>query len=116
MKTTPKQPGGRPSLYRAEFGEQMIAAMADGLSAEAAGASIGISVRALHEWQQKHEEFPCARRSIQSSSRSQSTDDPRSSQEPKPNLLTLAHPVGLRPPYTASVKRLSHLDCRAFSR
>ena len=60
MKTLPKHPGGRPSLYRAEFGEQMIAAMADGLSAEAAGASIGISVRALHEWQQKHEEFQSA--------------------------------------------------------
>ena len=59
---------------------------------------------------------PFKRRSIQSSSRSRSTDDPRSSQEPKPNLLTLAPPVGLRPPYAASVKRLSHLDCRAFSR
>lgn len=56
----PKHPGGRPSLYRREHGDKMIAAMETGLSAEAAAASLGISNRALHEWQQKHEEFRIA--------------------------------------------------------
>mgnify|MGYP000042871233 CR=1 FL=1 len=53
----PKNPGGRPTNYRPEHGDLMITAMADGLSAEAAAASIGISARALYEWQQSHAEF-----------------------------------------------------------
>jgi hypothetical protein len=56
----PKHPGGRPTNYRPEHCIQMIEAMATGLSAEAAAASIGISNRALHEWQQRHEEFRSA--------------------------------------------------------
>ena len=56
----PKHAGGRPTNYRPEHGEQMIAAMSTGLSSEAAAASIGFSNRALHEWQQKHEEFRSA--------------------------------------------------------
>ena len=57
MKTARKHPGGRPTLYRPEFGEQMIGAMSDGLSAEAAAASVGISARCLYQWQHDHEEF-----------------------------------------------------------
>ena len=57
MKTTSKHPGGRPTLYRQEFGAQMIEAMGEGLSAEAAAASIGISARCLYQWQHDHEEF-----------------------------------------------------------
>ena len=59
---------------------------------------------------------PFTRISIQSSSRSRSTDGPRSPRESRPSLLTLAPPVGLRPPCAASVRRLSHLDRRPFSR
>ena len=58
---------------------------------------------------------PFTRRSIQSSSRSRSTDGPRSSRKHRPSRLTLAPPVGLRSPCAASVRRLSHLDCRTFS-
>lgn len=56
----PKHAGGRPTSYRPYHGDQMITAMAKGLSAEAAAASIGISNRALHEWQKKHGEFRSA--------------------------------------------------------
>ncbi len=37
----PKHPGGRPTLIRQEFGEQMIYAMGEGVPALAAAASIG---------------------------------------------------------------------------
>jgi hypothetical protein len=52
-----KHPGGRPTIYRPELGQQLISAMAGGLSAEAAAARIGISARSLYEWQQRHPEF-----------------------------------------------------------
>lgn len=55
-----KHPIGRPSNYRPEHCDRIIEAMSTGLSAEAAAASIGISNRALHEWQQKHEAFRSA--------------------------------------------------------
>jgi hypothetical protein len=52
-----KHPGGRPTIYRPELGQQLIVAMAGGLSAEAAAAKIGISARSLFEWQKLHPEF-----------------------------------------------------------
>jgi len=55
--TKPRHPGGRPTLYRPEFGEKIADAMATGLSAEAAAASVGISARSLYEWQSKHDGF-----------------------------------------------------------
>jgi len=48
---------GRPTSYRAEHCIQMIEAMATGLSAEAAAASIGINIRCLYQWQIDHEDF-----------------------------------------------------------
>ena len=59
---------------------------------------------------------PFTRISIQSPSRSRSTDAPRSPRETRPSPLPLAPPVGLRPPCDASGRGLSHLGCRAFSR
>ncbi len=52
-----KHPGGRPTLYRRECCDQIIEAMATGLSAEAAAARIGISARSLFYWQRQHPEF-----------------------------------------------------------
>jgi hypothetical protein len=52
-----KHPGGRPTIYRPELGQQLIQAMAGGLSAEAAAAKIGISARSLFEWQKLQPEF-----------------------------------------------------------
>ena len=44
---TAKRPVGRPTAYRPEMCEQLIEAMATGLSAEAAAAKIGISARCV---------------------------------------------------------------------
>ena len=52
-----KHPGGRPTIYRPELGQQLMQAMAGGLSAEAAAARIGISARSMFEWQKVHPEF-----------------------------------------------------------
>ena len=55
--TATKHPGGRPTIYRPELGQQLMQAMAGGLSAEAAAARIGISARSMFEWQKVHPEF-----------------------------------------------------------
>jgi len=60
MRTTttkPKHPGGRPSSYRPEIGQQIADAMATGLSLEAAAASCGLGPRTAFTWQGQHEEF-----------------------------------------------------------
>ena len=54
---TPKRPVGRPTAYRPEMCEQMVEAMAGGLSAEAAAAKVGIGARTLFTWQQQHPQF-----------------------------------------------------------
>lgn len=48
---------GRPPAYRPEMCVLMEDAMATGLSAEAAAASIGIGARTLYDWQRKYEDF-----------------------------------------------------------
>ena len=55
--TKPKHPGGRPSSYRPEIGQEIADAMAMGLSVEAAAAKVGISARSLFNWQQEHPDF-----------------------------------------------------------
>jgi len=55
--TATKHPGGRPSTYRPELGQELIEAMAGGLSAEAAAAKVGIGARTVFKWQQQHPEF-----------------------------------------------------------
>ena len=57
MTKREKHPGGRPTLYRREYCDQIVDAMATGLSAEAAAARIGISARSLFNWQRQHPEF-----------------------------------------------------------
>ena len=52
-----ERPIGRPTLYRPELCDQIIAAMGEGLSVEAAAAKVGISVRSLYYWQEEHPEF-----------------------------------------------------------
>jgi transposase len=52
-----KHPGGRPTLYRREMCDRLVKAMADGLTAEAAAAKIGISARSLFNWQKQRPEF-----------------------------------------------------------
>jgi hypothetical protein len=52
-----KHAGGRPTLYRREMCDRLVEAMAEGLTAEAAAARIGISARSLFYWQQQHPEF-----------------------------------------------------------
>jgi hypothetical protein len=52
-----KRSVGRPSSYRRAFCDEVIEAMAGGLSAEAAAAKIGISARSLFYWQRQHPEF-----------------------------------------------------------
>jgi hypothetical protein len=53
----PKHPGGRPSSYRPEIGQEIADAMAGGLSLEAAAASCGVGPRTAFTWQGQHEEF-----------------------------------------------------------
>ena len=48
---------GRPSRYSREIGDKLVAAMSEGLSLEAAAASIGVSPRVVFDWQQRHPEF-----------------------------------------------------------
>ena len=55
--TNSNHPGGRPTNYRPEMGDQIADAMATGLSAEAAAAKVGISARSLFNWQQEHPDF-----------------------------------------------------------
>jgi hypothetical protein len=57
LMTKPKHAGGRPTLYRREMCDRLVDAMANGLTAEAAAARIGISARSLFNWQKQHPEF-----------------------------------------------------------
>ena len=57
MTKSKKRSGGRPTLYRREYCDHIVEAMATGLSAEAATAKIGISARSLFNWQRRHPEF-----------------------------------------------------------
>jgi hypothetical protein len=50
-------PGGKPTLYRLEMYDRLVDAMANGLTAEATAARIGISARSLLYWQQQPPEF-----------------------------------------------------------
>ena len=52
-----ERPIGRPTLYRPELCDQIIEAMGEGLSLEAAAASCGIGPRTAFTWQTQHDEF-----------------------------------------------------------
>ena len=52
-----ERPIGRPTLYRPELCDQIIAAMGEGLSLEAAAAACGVGPRTAFTWQTQHDEF-----------------------------------------------------------
>jgi len=54
---SPQRPIGRPTVYRPELCDQIIAAMAEGLSLEAAASACGIGPRTVFTWLNQHEEF-----------------------------------------------------------
>lgn len=50
-------PAGRPTLYRPEYCEQLIAHRKQGLSFESFAAVVGVGRNTLYEWEKAHEEF-----------------------------------------------------------
>jgi transposase len=55
--TTEKRPVGRPSLYKPEYCEEVIALGKIGKSVEQISANLGLSLRVLYDWRDKHPEF-----------------------------------------------------------
>lgn len=53
----PKGPGGRPSLYRPEYCEQIVEHMSDGASILSFAAKIGVSRATIDNWAKEHPEF-----------------------------------------------------------
>jgi len=56
-ETTEKRPVGRPSLYKPEFCEEVIALGKIGKSVEAIGAILGVGTKTLYNWRDEHSEF-----------------------------------------------------------
>ncbi len=54
--------GGRPTKYKAEFCERLIAHMAKGLPYETFSAEIEVGRDSLYEWEKKHPEFADAKK------------------------------------------------------
>lgn len=50
-------PGGRPTLYRPEYCEALVAHMREGLSYESFAGKIGVSRETLYAWEKAHDEF-----------------------------------------------------------
>lgn len=49
--------GGRPTLYKPNYGEEMISLMAMGLSLTAAAAELGFHRDTIYAWEAAHPEF-----------------------------------------------------------
>jgi transposase len=56
-ETTEKRPVGRPSLYKPEYCEEVIALGKIGKSTEAIGAILGVGTKTLYNWRDQHEDF-----------------------------------------------------------
>jgi len=56
-ETTEKRPVGRPSLYKPEYCEEVIALGKIGKSVEAIGAILGVGTKTLYNWRDQHEDF-----------------------------------------------------------
>lgn len=56
-----KRPVGRPTKYRPEYCEKLIAHCRKGLSFESFGATVGVAKDAVFEWANKHKEFSDAK-------------------------------------------------------
>jgi len=50
-------PGGRPTEYTEELGDQILALMEEGLSLAAAAAELNIHRQRVYEWEARHEKF-----------------------------------------------------------
>ncbi len=58
-----KAPGGRPTKYKPEYCEKLIAHMSEGFGFESFGATIGgVAKSTMQEWLKQHEEFLKAKR------------------------------------------------------
>lgn len=55
--TTEKRPVGRPSLYKPEYCEEVIALGKIGKSTEAIGAILGVGTKTLYNWRDENIEF-----------------------------------------------------------
>ena len=55
--TTEKRPVGRPSLYKPEYCEEVIALGKIGKSTEAIGAILGVGTKTLYNWRDENPEF-----------------------------------------------------------
>jgi len=55
--TTEKRPVGRPSLYKPEYCEEVIALGKLGKSVEAIGAILGVGTKTLYNWRDQNEDF-----------------------------------------------------------
>ena len=53
---------GRPTIYKEEYCEMLIAHMASGMSFETFGSSIGVSRDRVYEWANKHPNFAEAKK------------------------------------------------------
>lgn len=56
-ETTEKRPVGRPSLYKPEYCEEVIALGKIGKSTEAIGAILGVGTKTLYNWRDENIEF-----------------------------------------------------------
>jgi transposase len=56
-ETTEKRPVGRPSLYKPEYCEEVIALGKIGKSTEAIGAMLGVGTKTLYNWRDENPEF-----------------------------------------------------------
>jgi transposase len=55
--TEEKRPVGRPTLYKPEYCEEVIALGKIGKSVEAIGAILGVGTKTLYNWRDQHEDF-----------------------------------------------------------
>jgi transposase len=56
-ETSEKRPVGRPTLYKPEYCEEVIALGKIGKSVEAIGAILGVGTKTLYNWRDQHEDF-----------------------------------------------------------
>ena len=64
-----KHAGGRPSLYRPEYCQRLIAWGKQGLSFESFASDVDVCVDTLYEWDQRHPEFSDAKKRASAYSR-----------------------------------------------
>ena len=53
----PKHSGGRPTSYRPEFCQRVVALMAEGRSLDGCAPLLGVNPDSLYEWQKVHPQF-----------------------------------------------------------